>query len=264
MVSVNGNNISLDSMGLLTAKEKWERTNTVDTLCELIYVLEGNLCINDSNDYNLIEGNMVVLKPNKKSRNYYCTPKTMFYWVKFYCDSPETLVNGRAFFDEVKCSHLLKEMLHYHYIYKEDNILSELIFSQLIVHNTHFPYEKHTKKLTADMYEMIRLNSSAKLKASDVAEVYGYNKNHLSRMLMREYGVGIKALIDRFVIDKAKKYLLNSNFSIKEISVFLKFETENAFVKFYKYHEGITPTHYRSKFSTTRTKEISLNEITKK
>lgn len=255
MISVGSNKISLDSMGLFTANQVWNRKNIVDNLCEIIYVLDGKVMVEDEKSYVLESGNMLVVKPNSVVRKYSCRAKTLFYWIKFHADFPDSLINNDSLYKDVRFDYLFKEMLHYSYIHKDDTVLAELLLAQILVQNKISEKENKTRKLIADVYEMIRLNASAKLKAGDIAELYGYNLNHLSRLMKKEYGNGIKVFITEFIIKRAKSYLVNSNYSIKEISSLLKFDNENSFVKFYKYHEKETPTQYRNKFSITRIKD---------
>ena len=258
MISIGENRIRLDSMGLFSTDHIWERENIVNALCELIYVIDGEINIEEDKAYNLKKGNMLIIKPSKIVRKYNCPSKTTFYWIKFCADDPQLLINGKFLYLDVKYNYLFKEMLHHNYIHKENPVLAELLLAQIIEQNKIYEEDNKTRKIVSDAYEMIRLNSSAKLKAADIAEFYGYNVNHMSRLLKKEYGRGIKALIDEFIIKKAKSYLVNSNYSIKEISAFLKFDNENSFVKFYKYHEDETPTRYRNEFSTTRVKESEV------
>jgi len=258
MISIGTNRISLDSMGLFTTDHIWERKNIVNELCELIYVIEGEISIAESEAYNLRKGNMLILKPSETVRKYYCPPKSVFYWIKFRADNPQILTNGSFFFMDVRHNYLFKEMLHHNYLHKDDPVLAELLLAQIIEQNKNCETENKTRKIVSDAYEMIRLNSSAKLKAGDIAKFYGYNVNHMSRLMKKEYGRGIKSLIDEFIIKKTKSYLVNSNYSIKEISALLKFDNENSFVKFYKYHEKETPTQYRNEFSKTRIKEPEI------
>ena len=99
---------------------------------------------------------------------------------------------------------------------------------------------------------MIRINASPKLRITAVAEHYGYNKEHISRLIKKEYGMGMKELINKFIILNSKNMLANTNLSVKEIGALMKFDDATAFVKFYKYHEKMTPTEYRNKFSVWR------------
>ncbi len=255
MISVGTNCISLDSMGLFATDHIWERENIVNELCELIYVIDGEIAIEGDEAYNLKKGNMLIMKPSDAIRKYYCPPKSVFYWIKFRADNPQLLTNGSSFYLDVRYNYLFKEMLNHNYLHKDNPVLAELLLAQIIEQNKICESENKTRKIVSDAYEMIRLNSSAKLKAADIAQFYGYNVNHMSRLMKKEYGRGVKALIDEFIIKRAKSYLANSNYSIKEISALLKFENENSFVKFYKYHEDETPTQYRNEFSTIRIKE---------
>ena len=54
-----------------------------------------------------------------------------------------------------------------------------------------------------------------------------------------------------FLIQKAKNLLLNTNRYIKEVAYALGFEYDNAFVAFFKYHEGIYPSAFRNRYYGT-------------
>ena len=99
---------------------------------------------------------------------------------------------------------------------------------------------------------MIRIYASPKLRITAVAEHYGYNKEHISRLIKKEYGMAMKELKNKFIILNSKNMLANTNLSVKEIGALMKFDDATAFVKFYKYHEKMTPTEYRNKFSAWR------------
>ena len=53
----------------------------------------------------------------------------------------------------------------------------------------------------------------------------------------------LKEVFDLFVVKTPK------NLSVKEISKALRFPNSNAFIHFFKYHENISPTVFRSQFT---------------
>ena len=59
----------------------------------------------------------------------------------------------------------------------------------------------------------------------------------------------VKNIIDDFLIKRANDYLMNTNYSVKEIASMLEFSDSTAFINFYKYHENTTPTKFRNTYS---------------
>ncbi len=106
-------------------------------------------------------------------------------------------------------------------------------------------------KIAHEIFEWIRINASAKLNVSHVADFFKYSPEYIGRITKKYYDISPKGLINNFVISQANNLLSNSNYSIKEISTMLEFDNPNSFVKFYKYHERITPTEYKNSYSRT-------------
>ena len=93
----------------------------------------------------------------------------------------------------------------------------------------------------------MRINASAQLTAQKTAAYFGYHPEYLSKVVKQKFGVGLKSVIDKFIINRANELLDNSVYSVKEIAAMLEFREANLFINFYKYHENTTPTKYRSR-----------------
>ena len=52
-------------------------------------------------------------------------------------------------------------------------------------------------------------------------------------------------------IKLSKDLLLTTRLSVKEIAARLGFGSENLFIKFFKYHEDISPAKFRNKYYNT-------------
>ncbi len=70
--------------------------------------------------------------------------------------------------------------------------------------------------------------------------------HYLSDLLKKETGRSAQDHIYRFLIDKAKTQLLNSEESISQVAYSLGFEYPNHFSKLFKSKTGMTPAEYRS------------------
>jgi transcriptional regulator GlxA family with amidase domain len=94
--------------------------------------------------------------------------------------------------------------------------------------------------------EWIRINSDRPLSVSAVAEHFGYNEDYISKLFRRESGVGLKAYIDSMRLLRIKGLLSTTAFPLQKISDECGFEDYKAFLKFFTYHEGVTPTKFRT------------------
>jgi len=49
----------------------------------------------------------------------------------------------------------------------------------------------------------------------------------------------------------AKNLLISTNYSVKQIAFMLDYKEENLFIKFFKYHERVSPTNFRNTYFNT-------------
>jgi len=69
--------------------------------------------------------------------------------------------------------------------------------------------------------------------------------NYLSDLLKKETGKSMKEHIDETIIRKAKTKLLNSAYTISEISYELGFKYPQSFTRLFKSRTGTSPNEYR-------------------
>lgn len=72
------------------------------------------------------------------------------------------------------------------------------------------------------------------------------SSNYLSDLLKKETGKSIKEHINEYIVRQAKKTLLNSNKSVREIAFGLGFEYPQSFTRMFKKKTGMSPLDYRS------------------
>lgn len=104
--------------------------------------------------------------------------------------------------------------------------------------------------------EYIASNIGTRPTVTDVAEHLGYNADYLCRLFRSAYGITLKNFIAEETVKKAKILLTETGKSIGSVSETLGFENENLFAKFFKYHEGITPSKYISMCYNTHINHI--------
>ena len=101
------------------------------------------------------------------------------------------------------------------------------------------------------LYEWTRINVTASTTVTQIAAQFGYSADHISRICKRSFGMGVRALIDRFLLARAKDLLCNTEIYVKEIAATLAFKSDKAFVAFFKYHESCSPNAFRDRFGKT-------------
>ena len=79
-----------------------------------------------------------------------------------------------------------------------------------------------------------------------LAQKLGLNPSYFSRLFSADTNTTVKAYINRVKINTAQNMLLNSTYSISDISLSLGFSSPSAFSSVFKKITGITPGEYRS------------------
>ena len=97
--------------------------------------------------------------------------------------------------------------------------------------------------------EWIRNNGDKILKVLDIPDHLGYNADYLSRLFKKHYNISLKEYTDKVKIQEIKNMLLNSNQTLKEVAENCGFNDYKYFPKFFKYHEGMTPTEFYNTYS---------------
>ena len=96
--------------------------------------------------------------------------------------------------------------------------------------------------------DLLEKNYCSTKKVSDYAEKLGFSSKKLNTIVKYISNKAAKAFIDDVVIIKAKRYILHSNLSIKEIAFKLGFKDPTNLYKYFKKHTNFTPEAYRKRY----------------
>ena len=245
MLTINEAHLQFSNMGLFESDGAWiHPTVTVDTF-ELIFVLDGKVCIREGNrEFTVRQGEMLLLSPYiEHSGTAISTAFTSFYWLHFQTDCIERFPFPKHFAPAHGVERTMSEIMHFQ---NTNRTLAELTLARMLVElSTSVEYGNKTAH---EVSEFIRIHAHKPLAVVDVAKHFGYSPDHLSKLLRREFGTDAKTLIIKRRLEYVESLLLNTGDSIKEIALQSGFDDENKFVKFFKYHEGTTPTQFRRRF----------------
>lgn len=237
--------LQYDGMGLFDTDAEWiHPIVTVDTY-EIIFVVAGDVRIYEGEHRFCVHpGEWLLLSPGVEHGGYERNiGHTSFYWLHFY-------TNDIAAWGLPKCGEaphnaekILRQIMH---LSQVDPRLAELTLAKFLLERHA---ESHTQNRTAhEVREYLRIHAARDLRVSDVAQHFGYSADHISRLWRREFRIDLKEGINRARIAYIESLLLNTDATVKEIASMAGFADDNSFVKFFKYHEGATPTTYRNRF----------------
>lgn len=253
MLDMEGSKLEFVNMGLFVTDEVWLHPERRESTYELVHVVSGTVYLEDGGERHVLqEGSVRLLYPRQMHRGWReSTGRTSFYWAHFTLDGalPDVPVQLARF----PHASLFRELLHYSTLPGHPPLLPDAILAHILMEMAAEAAEQAgaPSRVAGEVYEWVRINVSAKLTVAATALRFGYHPEHLSRIVRRRYGVGLKALIDDFLIRRAKELLCNTSESVKQIAARLAFDDQNAFIHFYKYHEHTTPARYRNAYHST-------------
>ena len=245
MLTIGETHLQFSNMGLFESDGAWiHPTVTIDTY-ELIFVRDGKVCIREGDcEYTVRPGEMLLLEPNvEHGGTVVCSDFISFYWLHFDTDCIESFPFPKHFAPAHSVERTFSELMHFQ---NTNHTLAELTLARMLVELA--TNAEYGNKRAYEIAEFIRINAHRPLTVLDVARHFGYSADHLSKLLKREFGYDAKTAIIKRRAEHIESLLLNTDYSVKEIALQCGFEDENKFVKFFKYHEGVTPTQLRRRF----------------
>ena len=241
--------ISFSYAGLFQTDGEWIHPRKTEKTYEMILVTEGEVIMREGErEIYGKKGDLFLLSPDVEHWGSEVTRGVAFYWVHFFLDG--ILPFEKRFFSDFSRGDLFKELLHSNNLAE----IPEYLVNSVLVHilselcrlseGRLGEYDGRAEKI----YEWMRANADADLSVKRVAEHFGYSADHISRICKKNYGLSAKELSTRFLLEKARSSLSNTDKYVKEIAAELNFRDDKAFVAFFKYHEGCFPSEFRNRF----------------
>jgi len=107
------------------------------------------------------------------------------------------------------------------------------------------------RALISEILEYVRINIKNNITVGEIADYFSYNPDYIGKIFKKYFDTGIKNFIVNERIKLAKDMLFTTNMTVKQISSELGFSTENNFIKFFTYHEHISPVKFRDRCGNT-------------
>jgi len=228
--------------GVFESSGKWIHGERCIDSNELMYVTKGTVCLEeDGVEYRLEENDVILLERGKTHRGTEITENVGFLWFHFVGEFKVKRYHASGYHLQM----LIRQLFHYEnspiYPKKTTNIMLELILTELEVGSA----EQNESTLVNQICEWIRAHSNKKITVIDIAQRYSYNPDYLSRLVKAKHGVTLEKYIKLQRSEYIKKMLLSTENNISQVASLCGFDSYQSFLKYFEYHEKMSPSQYR-------------------
>lgn len=238
------------SCGNFISEGEWIHPDRSIDSYEIIYVTKGKIYINENDvDYAIGKQEFLILDPNVRHYGYQHSCDVEFLWLHWSgkVNTPH-LVKHSKVINNYEFVLFFKQLLHNRLNKHQDecfDYLTRLILNEVYSGNTGIK----TNSIAENIALWIRANNEKHLSVTAVAAHFGYQADYLNRVFKQSYNKNIKQYIDEERIIFIKKLMLNERLTLAEIANAAGFEEYKYFLKFFKYHEGFTPTEFQKLYA---------------
>ena len=223
--------------------------------CELIFVLSGEFEIQEADIvHSLTPDTILILDKNTPHGGISKKANISFFWVHFPGRPDNILLPKiKKLTNPANVLVLFRQLLYYSNSPQYPQMASDLILQLILteINVQHISPDGCQIALVNEICEWIRINIHNNIVADDISRQFKYNKDYLSRLFKKAGLPGLKQTIIQTKIDKARYLLLSTDLPLKEIGLRIGFQNYIEFLKFFKYHENISPSIFRNHYSKT-------------
>ncbi len=240
------------SCGKFISRDEWCHPDRKEKTYEILFVTKGFVYLNEGGaEYALGENEVLILEPKNRHFGTKKSRDTQFFWLHF--SGISAIPEGKKHLKIENSYNLLllfKQILSYTIDRKPAeslDYLTRLILIELFCENLSYDSDYMVEKASA----WIKANRDRAIQVKDLAQHFGYNEDYLNRIFKSFYKKSLKSYIDRERIGFIKQLLLEDALPLAEVAQKAGFQDYKYFLKYFKYHEGITPTEFKLTYSKT-------------
>lgn len=123
-------------------------------------------------------------------------------------------------------------------------LLIQIFRADLSSEKTSLLTGNRTLKHFQDFFKLVKKDLNRK-RIEEYAQELGITTVHLNRVCQKIVQKTAVQIVNEYVIGDAKRYLLNTSYSISEISYFLNFNDPAYFTRLFKKVTGVSPSEFR-------------------
>ena len=241
--------------GRFSSRGEWKHPSRTIDSHELIFVLQGTVSIFvDDRTYKLTPGQMLHIRPGSAhGGTEISTELVSFYWLHFVGEKdadilPPEISDTKDF---GRAGILCKQLLHCANAPEYPADCADY-FMRLLLFELHIQRTDSTPLCEA-VEEWIRVNCDRPIRVSDISAHFGLNADYLGRVFSKTHPEGLKRYLDAARCQQIKQDLASTDLSLQTLAQKYGFHEYKYFLKYFRFHEGMTPTQYRQAYHSMHT-----------
>jgi len=206
---------------------------------QLILPLEGKLMLN-TNKENIVDENHLMLLPTDCDHSYYAESTNKFLVV----DIPPIMKNilvGMDFSYEYR-QYLDQKWKAVRYLLLEESRRND---DSAMIELVRYACSFLEKEKMDPSIQYIHENYQSRISIQTLAEIENYNVSYFIEWFTKKTGETPNVYIQKLRLEKAKKLLEDTEFSILMISQLVGYEQQSSLTRLFKNYEKISPREYR-------------------
>lgn len=248
------------SAGQFVASKGWVHPKRCIDSSVLFLVQSGNFVVwEDDRRMVVREREMIILQAGHIHTGEYSDGDVppVYYWAHFLSDDgPNSTSSNRILLRQHQpCDNYDKVTVYFHQLINESRSSMELpiscdyLMSLILIQMLRLEREQNVKMLYTRMLEYMRMNYRHDITLKQLTHVFPYSTDYLSRVFKRNAGISIRKHLHQLRLTEAKRRLLTTLDTIKEIANDCGYSNDKFFITTFTKYEGVTPTQYRNLFS---------------
>ncbi|MNO48286.1 HTH-type transcriptional regulator YesS [compost metagenome] len=125
----------------------------------------------------------------------------------------------------------------------ERMLVQEVIFPMM--YSMREKTSKQFRCLSDKITDMVHAEYDRELTLEIIGERLHYNPNYLSSIFKKEYGTAFSEYLMNYRLEMAKKWLMETDMTIKDIAERLQYHNPQNFIRSFRKKEQVTPGAYR-------------------
>lgn len=240
--------------GHLYADQEWNFPESTAPYNRLYLILDGEASIiGEKGEIPLKKGNMYLIPMDSK---YHLLCKK--HMEKYYIHFNMSIIPGKDLFENIRTcmsapldmgkAQRIMELISRRTISDAvecQAILMGMVSDMITQVSSNLEEDMTVLMRYKELYHYLHTSCTSTTTTGQLADYLGISVHTLAKHFKRDTGYTLKNYIDKKLMQRAKQYLLLSKMRMYEIADALEFTDPFYFSKYFKRHEGVSPTTYR-------------------
>jgi AraC-like DNA-binding protein len=260
--------VKAQNAGLFISRGRGIHPTRVISSHELIFVKEGELDMwEEDRTFEVKAGHTLHLFPGRRhGGSTPMAPELKFYWIHFDIAALNADAASAAGIEVPQLCRIYRperlESLYRDFLDQQEsgelqpysaNLLMMLMLTEAARRTLPLPRAHEAADganvIAARAHTYIRMNYDQPISPARIAEAIGYNPDYLGRVYRKVYGCTLTDAIHRRRIERAKRYLMDSEMTIEQIALACGFTDPDYFRRIFRRYMQTPPVNFRNLYA---------------